>query len=130
MHFIAISYGGLVHNGKDYLISSVYPIDEQPKTVDVSGYDNFIASPQTYAGSDNGVLRMSGDIQNGIELIFEEEQSKDTELAHANETAAILKVRDYVEELEEEPEQKYSVCMPMLIGKKLISLSHLRILSC
>ena len=100
VHFIAISYGGLVHNGKDYLISSVYPIDEKPKTVDVSGYDSFIASPQTYAGSDNGVLRMSGDIANGIELIFEEEQSKDTELAHVNETAAILKVKDYVEEPE------------------------------
>ncbi|MCH2209355.1 MAG: BspA family leucine-rich repeat surface protein [Lentisphaerales bacterium] len=100
VNFIAVEKGSVVFEGMELLISSVNPVDERVKDVGIFGYDYFIASDQTYAGSDNGSLRMQGTPQEGVQLIFEEEQSKDDELKHANETVAYIAVKPYVEEPE------------------------------
>ena len=103
VNFLAIEKGFSSFDGKGLLIDTISPIDERVKDVGILDYEYFIASDQTYAGSDNGTLRMQGSPETGAQLIFEEEQSKDSEIAHANETAAYIAILEQDDVSTDEP---------------------------
>ncbi|MCH2209087.1 MAG: InlB B-repeat-containing protein, partial [Lentisphaerales bacterium] len=94
VHYISINFGSFSVDGTEYLVDTVYPVDERIKALSISDFNGFIASDLTYTGGDTTVLRMQGNPHDGVDLIHEEEQSKNDEVKHTNETVAFLAVKN------------------------------------
>ena len=88
--YIAVEQGMVTVAGYDIHVKKVSPVDERNKLVALNEYSMFFAGTHTVAGGDAGSLRMTDNGDGTVNLRFEEEQSKDSEVSHANETAGVI----------------------------------------
>ncbi|MCM8538320.1 MAG: InlB B-repeat-containing protein [Lentisphaeraceae bacterium] len=88
--YIIIPAGQYELDGETFTVGSQAGVDEVWDAVSSTGFTRFIATFQTVAGNDTGDMRMRGAIGTNLEIYFEEEQSANSEKAHANETAGFI----------------------------------------
>ena len=96
VHYISFEPGSFAYKGKEFVLGVLDPVNSELSLALASDYESVIASDHTLNGGDTGALRMFGTPETGIQLKFEEEQSRDVERSHVNETAGYLLIRDYV----------------------------------